>query len=185
MQESLAQGADLVCFSADKLVGGSQGGVIAGKKRYIEPLLKHPLLRVIRLDKLSSIALEATIKLYLKKEADKIPVWRMMALSPADIEARAHRLIEGLSGLGITAEIQNGESTVGGGSLPGQSLPTRLVALKPPGSLEAFARRLRTGDPPLIGRIEAERLLLDLRTVLPDQDGLLIALIAGAWQGQI
>jgi len=178
VQEALAGGADVVCFSGDKLMGGPQAGIIVGKKALIAAMLKHPLLRVVRLDKLSAMALEATVKLYLEgSAAQSVPVWQMMGLDVDSIDERARLLVCRLHEMGIQAEVRDGRSMVGGGSLPEQSLPTRLVAIKPAGAVDAVARRLRMGAPPLVGRIEQDEILLDLRTVLPGQDNLLPALI--------
>jgi L-seryl-tRNA(Ser) seleniumtransferase len=183
--EALASGVDVLCFSGDKLLGGPQAGIIVGKKKYIEPLLKHPLLRVIRLDKLSAVALEATLKLYLDKAITRIPVWRMMGITSAELDRRAKCLVKKLDAAGIKAEVIDGRSMVGGGSLPAQDLPTRLVALKPDMALDAYARRLRLGQSPVIARIENEALLLDLRTVLPEQDEALAVALQQAWTGEI
>ncbi len=178
VQEALAGGADVVCFSGDKLMGGPQAGIIAGKKALIAAMLKHPLLRVVRLDKLSAMALEAVVKLYLEGSAEQsVPVWQMMGLDVDNIGMRAQQLVDRLKETGIEACVRDGRSMVGGGSLPEQSLPTRLVAIKPFGPVDAGARRLRLGDPPLVGRIEQDEILLDLRTVLPGQDSLLPELI--------
>jgi L-seryl-tRNA(Ser) seleniumtransferase len=178
VQESLAGGADVVCFSGDKLMGGPQAGIIVGKKTLITAMLKHPLLRVVRLDKLSAMALEATVKLYLEGSAEQsVPVWQMMGLDADSIDERARLLVNRLNEMGIHASVRDGRSMVGGGSLPEQSLPTRLVAIKPGAEVDAAARRLRMGDPPLVGRIEQDEILLDLRTVMPGQDSLLPVLI--------
>jgi L-seryl-tRNA(Ser) seleniumtransferase len=168
----------VVCFSGDKLMGGPQAGIIVGKKTLITAMLKHPLLRVVRLDKLSAMMLEATVKLYLEGSAEQnVPVWQMMGLDADSIDERARLLADRLNEMGIHASVRDGRSMVGGGSLPEQSLPTRLVAVKPAGAVDAGARRLRMGDPPLVGRIEQDEILLDLRTVMPGQDSLLPALI--------
>lgn len=182
VQEALADGADLVCFSGDKLLGGPQSGIIVGRKRFVEPLLKHPLLRVVRLDKLSAIALEATLKHYLDKEAvAQLPVWQMIAAGVDELERRAQVLVARLAVGGIKAEVREGRSMVGGGSLPGESLLTRLVCLKPKSAVDGLARRLRLGQPPLIARVEEDSLLLDVRTVFPCQDDALVSLLKQAW----
>lgn len=179
--EALSAGADVVCFSGDKLMGGPQAGIILGKKQYITPLLKHPFLRVVRLDKLSAVALEATVKIYLdKKAADSIPVWQMISRNNITLGKRATRLAASLRRMGVEAKTRDGFSMAGGGSLPEQCLPSRLVAISPEGSLEGFAGRLRLGNPPLIARIEQDTLLIDLRTVSPEQDSLLPNLIRQA-----
>ncbi len=182
VQEALSDGADVVCFSGDKLLGGPQAGIIIGQSRYVKPMLKHPFLRVVRLDKLSAMVLEATLKHYLDKDAAiALPGWRMMSLTADELARRARPIVDALAVLGISAEIKDGQSLVGGGSLPGESLPTALIALNPPRGLEAFLLRLRLGNPPLVGRIEQGRVLFDLRTVLPAQDGLIAELVKQAW----
>ncbi len=181
VEETLRDGADVVCFSGDKLLGGPQAGIIAGKRNLIQPLLNHPLMRVIRLDKLSAAALEATVKSYLDKTAvDDIPVWRMMAATYADLTLRAGAVVRKLKAVDIAAAVKEGKSMVGGGTLPEQSLPTALVSIKLEGSLEAFSRRLRLSRPPLIARLENDLILIDMRTVFPEQDGLLFSIIASA-----
>jgi L-seryl-tRNA(Ser) seleniumtransferase len=170
--ESVAAGADVVCFSGDKLLGGPQAGVLVGKRDPIDRLKRHPLARALRLDKASIAGLEATLRHYLRGEATRaVPVWRMIALSIEEIGARAERLCQALREAGIAAEVVASESAVGGGSLPGETLPTRALAVTPSDSAEALARRLRRADPPLVGRIERGRLLVDPRTVPPESDG--------------
>jgi len=178
VQDALADGADLVCFSGDKLLGGPQSGIILGKKSYLDKLRTHPLLRIVRIDKMVAVTLEATIKHYLKKEAvAKIPVWRMMAASIQELNSRAESVVKELTKAGIVAKIQDGSSMVGGGSLPEQTLATKLVAIKPLYPVEDFARRLRLAKPPLLGRIEGEYFLVDMRTVMPSLDDTLVEII--------
>ena len=178
VQEALADGVDVVCFSGDKLLGGPQAGIILGKKSCVDKLRKHSLMRVIRIDKMVAVALGVTIKHYLQKEAvAKIPVWQMIAASPEELESRAEPVTKKLKEAGITAGIQDGSSTVGGGSLPDQSLPTKLVAIKPPYPLVDFTHRLRLATPPLLGRIESEQFLIDMRTVMPSLDDTLVQII--------
>ncbi len=175
VQESVAAGAHVICFSGDKLLGGPQAGIIVGKAPYVEPLKKHPLARALRMDKLDLAALSATLLHYLKGEAEShIPVWRMISLPLSEIEQQAQVLAQELQAMGFTAEVSDGQSTVGGGSLPGETLPTKLVALTVPNPDE-FLARLRRGDPPVVARIENDRVLFDLRTV-EDQSVLLEAL---------
>jgi len=181
VQETLRDGADIVCFSGDKLLGGPQAGLIAGKRKLIQPLLSHPLMRVIRLDKLSAIALETTVKSYLDKTAvSDIPVWHMMAATLPDLQARAGAIVRKLKAAGISAKAVKGVSMVGGGTLPEQSLPTALVSIKPEGSMEAFSRRMRLSEPPLVARVEKDSILIDMRTVFLAQDSLLVSVIASA-----
>jgi L-seryl-tRNA(Ser) seleniumtransferase len=178
-QGSLAAGADLVLFSGDKLLGGPQAGVIVGRRELVDRLRRHPLARAVRMGKSSIAGLAATLTHYVRGEAlEKIPVWRMIATPLANIERRARRWARAV---GEEARIVDGRSMIGGGSLPEESLPTRLLALGGDGvDVEALARRLRTGDPPVLGRIERDRLLLDPRTVLPRQDAALLRALRSA-----
>jgi len=169
-QESLAAGADLVMFSGDKLLGGPQAGIIIGRADLIETLKCHPLARAIRADKLALAALAATLEHYRRGEAlQKIPVWRMISMMPDAIRARAEAWAAAVPG-----EVVLAASTVGGGSLPGDTLPTWAFAPRV-AQPNAAAARLRANDPPIIARVSEDRLLLDPRTVLPEQDALVIA----------
>jgi L-seryl-tRNA(Ser) seleniumtransferase len=179
-QESVAAGADLALFSGDKLLGGPQAGIIAGRREPVERLRRHPLARAVRLDKASIAGLSATLNHYLKDEAlEKVPVWRMIAM-PLDAIARRARRWARAAGLG--ASVVDGRSMVGGGSLPEEGLPTKLVAISstPGRSAEALARRLRGHDPPVVGRIEREALLLDPRTIHPREDRIVIEALRSA-----
>jgi L-seryl-tRNA(Ser) seleniumtransferase len=175
VQESLQAGACLVAFSGDKLLGGPQAGILVGEKQLVDRLRRHPLARAVRPDKLCLAALCATLNHYLKDQAvQEIPVWRMIAEAPEALQARAQRWASRL-GLG---QVIPGRTTVGGGSLPEETLPTWLLALsvRRPNTLAA---RLRASHPPVIARIEKDRLVLDPRTVLAEQDeDLLVALQA-------
>ena len=165
VQESVAAGAHVICFSGDKLLGGPQAGIIVGQEQYIAPLKQHPLARALRIDKLDLAALSATLIHYLKGEAtQKIPVWRMISLSPADIERQAAELARQLQSVGFTVEVIDGQSTIGGGSLPGETLTTRLVALTLDNP-DTFLAKLRHSKPPVVARIENDRVVFDLRTV--------------------
>ncbi len=171
VQQSVKAGAALTFFSGDKLVGGPQAGIIVGQKEYIEKLKRHPLARAVRIDKTRLAALVATLLHYLREEAaEKIPVWRMIAAPLDEIERRARIWADALSS---AAEVVPGETMVGGGSLPGGSLPTRLVSLGGR-NVPVIAERLRLREVPVIGRIEKDRLLLDPRSVLPEEDGIVI-----------
>lgn len=173
-QESLAAGADLVCFSGDKLLGGPQAGILIGKKDLIDRLKRHPLARAIRADKLCLAALSATLDHYRKGEAaQQIPIWQMIARPLDDVRRAAADWAAQLGG-----QVMDGESAVGGGSLPGATLPTALLALDVPHPNE-FLARLRAADPPVIARISGGRVLFDPRTVLPGQAQSLLR-IAGA-----
>lgn len=169
-QESLAAGADLVMFSGDKLLGGPQAGIIVGRADLIQTLKRHPLARAIRADKLALAALMTTLAHYQRGEAlEKIPVWRMISMSPDAIRARAEAWAAAVPG-----EVVPAESTVGGGSLPGDTLPTWAFAPRV-AQPNAAAARLRACEPPVIARVADDRLLLDPRTVLPEQDALVLA----------
>ncbi|NUM43110.1 MAG: L-seryl-tRNA(Sec) selenium transferase [Anaerolineales bacterium] len=166
VQESLAAGVDLVTFSGDKLLGGPQAGIIAGRADLVAKLKKHPLARALRADKLTYAALSATLLHYLKGEAAReIPIWRMISLTPDAIRTRAQTWRDALG----TGELISGESTIGGGSLPGETLLTTLLALKVP-SPQRFLSTLRKATPPLIARVENDQVVFDPRTVLDEQD---------------
>lgn len=174
VQARVRAGAALTFFSGDKLVGGPQAGIIVGEKQYIEKLKRHPLARAARIDKTRLAGLIATVIHYLKGEATtKVPVWRMIAAPLEEIEKRASLWSQALGG---TARIIPGETMVGGGSLPGGSLPTRLLAIGEgkKETAQAIGRRLRLREVPVIGRIEKDVLLLDPRTVLPEEDKIII-----------
>lgn len=174
VQESLAAGADLVCFSGDKLLGGPQAGIIIGRGELVARLKKHPLARAIRADKLCLAALAATLGHYLKDEAERqVPIWRMISTPLADLEARLEAWKQALG----QGEVIRGESTIGGGSLPGETLPTYLLALSTTGP-DRFLARLRQASPPVIARLENDRVVLDPRTVLPEQEQDLLAILS-------
>jgi L-seryl-tRNA(Ser) seleniumtransferase len=173
-QEAIAAGVDLVAFSGDKLLGGPQAGVICGKANLVAELKRHPLARALRADKLCLAALSATLNSYLTgKAVEEIPVWRMIARPLADLAKQAEEWAAHLRANGVEAATVDGRSTVGGGSLPGTSLPTKLVAIDhaAPDELAALLRRRPL---PVIARIQDGRLLLDPRTVLPDQEAALL-----------
>jgi L-seryl-tRNA(Ser) seleniumtransferase len=184
IQESIASGVDLAFFSGDKLLGGPQAGIIMGKKEYIDKLKRHPLVRAMRLDKTRMAGLAATLLHYIKGEATaKVPVWKMISLSVPEIERRAHLWADPL---GPTGRVIDGESVIGGGSLPGATLPTRLVAIgdaKKPGLAQKLARSLRFQEPPIIGRINENVLLLDPRTVRTEEDEAVIDGLKKAMDG--
>lgn len=168
VSESLAAGADLVAFSSDKLLGGPQAGLIAGRRPFVDAVRTHPLMRAVRADKLTYAALEATLALWAQApDRARIPVYRMLTMPIEDLDRRARTLAARLSEIAdLRAEVVDGYSTIGGGSAPGSSLPTRLVALASEcmsaASLEAH---LRASDPPVIARIENDRVMLDVRTI--------------------
>lgn len=181
VQQSVSAGVGVACFSGDKLLGGPQAGVIVGKKQLVDRLKKHPLARAVRIDKVRIAGLVATLLHYLKGEAtDKIPVWRMIAASPEEIGKRAGLWAEAI---GSPARVIDGESMIGGGSLPGSTLPTRLVAVGKSGGkganvAQTLARKLRKNkETPVVGRISDDVLLLDPRSVLPEEDETVIGVL--------
>jgi L-seryl-tRNA(Ser) seleniumtransferase len=181
VQASIAAGADLVCFSGDKLLGGPQAGVIAGRRDLVTTIRRHPLMRALRVDKLTYAALEATLAAHLSgRAAEAVPVIRMAALGPGEIGRRAEAIARSLCGVGWQADVIDGLSAIGGGSAPGTELPTRLLAVAREGlSADALDERLRALEPPVVARIDAGRVVLDLRTVAPDEDALVASLLAG------
>ena len=170
-QDSISAGADLVFFSGDKLLGGPQAGIVVGKAEPVAKLVRHPLARAVRIDKLSLAALTATLLHYLKEEAEsEIPVWRMIGASEESINRRAQQWLERL-GRDAPAEIRPSRSAVGGGSLPGETLPTWTLSVASSEiSPEELAARLRRADAPVVARIEDDRVVLDPRTVLPEDE---------------
>jgi L-seryl-tRNA(Ser) seleniumtransferase len=175
VQESVQAGADVICFSGDKLLGGPQAGLIVGRADLIAQIERHPFARAVRLDKMALSALEATLLHYLREEAlEKVPVWRMISLPLDAVRQRALRWKRWLSRRGMQTKVVPGETAVGGGSLPGQVLPTWVMELSGLASAAEAARQLREGEPAIIPRIEGDRLLLDPRTVLLEQEPLLL-----------
>jgi L-seryl-tRNA(Ser) seleniumtransferase len=172
VSESLRAGVDVVTYSGDKLLGGPQAGLISGNKETVARLRQNPLFRALRVDKLTYAALEATLLAYVRGDHNSIPALRMMRLSSDDIRGRAAKLAKELQGLrGIRAELLPGESVIGGGSAPGATLPTTLVAVTCEGlSATELSSRLRTFEVPIITRVEENQVLLDLRTVFSEQD---------------
>jgi L-seryl-tRNA(Ser) seleniumtransferase len=175
IQESIAKGVDLAFFSGDKLLGGPQAGIIIGKKILIDKLKKHPLVRAVRVDKTRLAGLYATLAHYLRDEATlKIPIWQMISLPLSEIERRANNWTASLTG---DIKIIEGESVIGGGSLPGATLPTRLLAMgnpNKPNQAQKLALSLRLQPIPIIGRVNEGVLLLDPRTVFPGDDEIVI-----------
>ena len=177
VQESVAAGAGLVTFSGDKLLGGPQAGVIVGRASLVSTLKKHPLTRAVRPDKLTLAALGATLVHYVRGEAEReVPVWRMLGATLEILEQRAAVLAGAVGGVVVETR-----SAVGGGSLPGQTQPSKAVALDS-SEPDRLAANLRSADPPVVGRIEDGRLLLDLRTVLPELDATLREAVIRATQ---
>ncbi len=175
--ESLSAGADLVSFSGDKLLGGPQAGIVAGRSELVARLRRNPMYRALRLDKLILQSLAAVLRDLLLERWENIPALRMIRMGAGEIRVRAERLAGRVPGL--KAEVVEGGSVIGGGSTPDQTLPTWLIAVRRPEIVE-FERRLRASDPPVIARIERDTLLLDLRTVFPEQEDALAAALAAA-----
>jgi L-seryl-tRNA(Ser) seleniumtransferase len=175
IQESISKGVDLAFFSGDKLLGGPQAGIIVGNKTLIDKLKKHPLMRAMRVDKTRLAGLSATLLHYIKGEAvQKIPVWRMISMPISEIDRRAKLWT---ISLGDRVQVIDGESVIGGGSLPGASLPTRLLAVgnsNKPIQAQKLARTLRLQPVPIVGRVNENVLLLDPRTVDPKDDEIVI-----------
>ncbi|MGC9359518.1 MAG: L-seryl-tRNA(Sec) selenium transferase, partial [Anaerolineae bacterium] len=172
VQESVDAGADLVCFSGDKLLGGPQAGIIVGRKELVDRLRRFPLTRALRVDKTTIAGVQANLLHYLRGEAEaEIPAWRMIAAPPEELARRARALLDRLAWPGC--ELIEGRSKVGGGSLPEETLPTTLIAL--PGDPVPLAKRLRLGSPPVVARVQDDHVVLDLRTVLPEQEEALSA----------
>ncbi len=176
--DGLQAGCDIVAFSGDKLLGGPQAGILCGNADLMATIKKHPLARAVRADKMALAALSATLTLYLKGQAlEQVPIWRMISRSLEAISEEAENWAAHLKQQGIEAEAIAGESTVGGGSLPGTSMPTQLVAITHP-DVEGLAARLRENELPVIGRVQNGRFLIDPRTILPTQvEALLKALV--------
>jgi len=178
VQEALADGVDIVCFSGDKLLGGPQSGIILGRRHFLDKIRKHPLERTLRIDKMTTIALQATLLHYLKKEeVEQIPVWQMISYSLQEIASRAEKISKRLTQLGLVSSTSDSSSTIGGGSLPDETLPTKVVVVEPLHSVEDFAKRLRLSAPPLLGRIEEGRFLIDPRTIPPSLDSTVVKTI--------
>lgn len=179
VQDSIAAGVDVVCFSGDKLLGGPQAGIIVGRKAPVDRLRTHPLMRALRADKIVFAALEATLAEYAAgRERQSIPVQQMLHTEPDEIESRAQALAERLAEHGWRVAMLSGSSAVGGGSAPGVQLPTVLLSIaRANESPDALERWLRSLDPPVIARIEHDRVVLDLRTVLTNQDETLVSLL--------
>jgi L-seryl-tRNA(Ser) seleniumtransferase len=181
IQDSLRVGTDLLACSGDKLLGGPQAGLLLGRSEVVDKVMKHPLARAVRIDKLTLAALTATLDLYLTQSVGELPIWNMLGASAEAMAARAKTWRHRLAERGIEVEVVSAESTVGGGSLPGERLPTSAVAITPrPGHATDLLGRLRGHEPPVIGRIEQERVLLDPRTVLPDEDDALLDAVVAA-----
>ena len=178
--EAVREGADVVTFSGDKLLGGPQAGIAVGRAEYIAKLRAHPLMRALRPDKLTIAALLATLETYRDGNAEEeLPVWRMIAAPPRSLAARASGVAAKLMAAGISADVMEVRSTVGGGSLPEETQPSFAVAIGG-ASATRIAQALRSADPPVVARIVEEHVALDLRSVLPEDDEVLARAVIGA-----
>jgi L-seryl-tRNA(Ser) seleniumtransferase len=179
--EVIAAGVDLVVFSGDKLFGGPQAGVIAGRAGHVSALKRNPLFRALRCDKLVLAALEATVDLHLTGTADEVPVLAMARISCDGLRERAERLADGLGGAAVRLRVVEAESRIGGGSLPRTVIPSVALELTPErGNATVLAARLRRGEPPVVGYVAEGGLRIDLRTVFPRQDDALLAALRAA-----
>jgi len=177
--DSLRSGVDVVTYSGDKLLGGPQAGLISGRADLIARMRSNSLFRALRVDKLIYAALEATLLAYVRHDHNSIPVLRMMRLSKQEIDERASALAARVQRSRLRIEIIDGESLLGGGAAPSSVLPTRILALACEGfSADELARKLRGSEPPIIARVEDGRVLLDLRTVFPEQDAIVESALA-------
>ncbi|MFZ0823208.1 MAG: L-seryl-tRNA(Sec) selenium transferase [Terriglobales bacterium] len=180
--DSLRLGVDIVTYSGDKLLGGPQAGLTSGRADLVARMRSNSLFRALRVDKLTYAALEATLLAYVKRDHDAVPVLRMMRVSKDEIGRRAEEIVSAIGpdqGKHLKLELVDGESVIGGGAAPSAVLPTRLIALTH-GELSAdeLCARLRANVPGIIARVEEGRVLLDLRTVFPEQDANLTAALA-------
>jgi L-seryl-tRNA(Ser) seleniumtransferase len=177
VDEAVADGADVVTFSGDKLLGGPQCGIIAGTGELVDRMRRSPLLRAFRVDKTTLVALEVTLTAYLEGREGELPLWAM-ALAPAqEVKERAAAVAQALgAAAGERVAVADGWSTTGGGSVPGARIPSAVLRVEPAGTADELVCALLDHDPPVVARIEDDRVVLDLRTVLPEQD----AIVAGA-----
>ena len=176
-QESVKDGAALTMFSGDKLLGGPQAGLIAGNRDLVDSVAKHPLARAVRIDKMTLAALSATLTSYLKDAAEEeVPIWQMISASEESIEQRARRWRDDAG----SGTVRSGRSAIGGGSLPGQTLPTTVLAITPDSGADQFCAALRQHGPPVVARIEEGDVVLDPRTVMPGEDEEVVAALKAA-----
>ncbi len=169
--DSLRLGVDIVSYSGDKLLGGPQAGMLSGRADLVARMRSNSLFRALRVDKLTYAALEAILLAYVKHDHDSIPALKMMRATKAEIAQRAEKVASAAKSNNLTIEIIDSESVLGGGAAPSATLPTRLIALSHKSlSANALAERLRQSNPPIVARVEDARVLLDLRTVFPEQD---------------
>jgi L-seryl-tRNA(Ser) seleniumtransferase len=184
VQESIAAGVDLACFSGDKLIGGPQAGIIVGKREWIDKIKKHPLSRMLRVGKLTAMALEHTLRLFLHPESllEHHPTLRMLTLSADTLRKTVDELKQRLDkeNLALDIQVEEGESATGGGSLPGVSIKTFVLSVSwPKHSADELSRLLRKNEPPIISRIQDDKVLLDMRTLLAGEAECLFEALAG------
>ncbi len=178
INQALAEGVDLVTFSGDKLLGGPQAGVIAGRSDLLARVAKHPLLRALRVDKMTLAGLEATLIAHLEGSAGELPLWSLAGVSGEELHARARHLAAALSTDDLKAEAIASQAVTGGGSLPGRAFTSWAVALSHAEiNADQLQALLRAAATPVVGRIDDDRLLLDLRSVFPEQVGVLVDLV--------
>lgn len=189
--DRLAAGVDVVCYSGDKLVGGPQAGIISGRADLVQKIAAHPLARAVRADKTALAGVAATLRHYLRGDVtETVPIWRMIAASVEDLEARCQRWV-GAIGPDTGVQVVPSRATIGGGSLPEETLESRALAIdatvaaRRGVTLDQLAKRLRIGEPPVMAYVADERLLIDARTVLPDQDAGLVRAVAAALGGGV
>jgi len=186
LHESLGAGIDLVCMSGDKLLGGPQAGIIAGRKELVKRIRANPLFRALRVDKLTYAGLEATLLAYVRQDVAAVPALRMIYASAEEICRRAESFLAQLGALPeVTVELIEGQSLIGGGTAPNATLPTLLIAVSSDRyGAEELQARLRAQSPPVIARIEDDRLMLDLRTVFEEEEGVLLKAMHEAMVGK-
>jgi L-seryl-tRNA(Ser) seleniumtransferase len=169
--ETLRAGADLICFSGDKLFGGPQAGIIAGKRRFISALKREPLFRALRCDKLILAALQATTELHLAKKSAAIPILNFLNVSLDDLQQRAEKIATNLCDSGVDAKVGRTQSQIGGGALPRSKIESVAVVLRSTDiSADEIAERLRQGSPAVVGYVAKNCFVLDLRTIFPSQE---------------
>jgi L-seryl-tRNA(Ser) seleniumtransferase len=177
--DSLRAGVDIVTYSGDKFLGGPQAGIVSGGADLVSKMRANSLFRALRVDKLTYAALEATLLAYIKEDHDAIPALRMMRISKDDIAKRAESLATTIRSTGLHADLIDGESVIGGGAAPSATLPTKLIAISPKNlTADELCARLRAADPPIIARVQDGCVLLDLRTVFPEQDAAIARTLA-------
>jgi L-seryl-tRNA(Ser) seleniumtransferase len=190
LREVMASGVDLAMASGDKLLGGPQAGIIIGRADLVRTVERHPLARAVRADKVTLAGVAETLRHYMRGDAEEqIPVWRMISARPEGLRGRGEAIVAALGKVGVAADLMATQASVGGGSLPGETLASWAVALQPApgGSEDTLAQRLRIGNvtgasPGVFGRIEEGRVLLDLRTVLAEDDAALADAVITMYQ---